>query len=152
MNYILDTNILLSLVRSNTVGINISKKFDLFNLDNQVYISIAARAEILSIAKKRGWGNNKIQKLEQLLKNFTLLNLNEAVVQKYVEIDAYSQGKDKIRVYPSKFSAKNMGKNDIWIAATAAVTSSTLLTTDKDFDHLDTIFIPVIRIIVEDYK
>jgi len=29
-----------------------------------------------------------------------------------------------------------MGKNDLWIAATAAVTGATLLTTDRDFDKL----------------
>ena len=29
-----------------------------------------------------------------------------------------------------------MGKNDVWIAATAAVTGATLLTTDRDFDRL----------------
>ena len=30
-----------------------------------------------------------------------------------------------------------MGKNDLWIAATAYVTGSKLITSDKDFDHLD---------------
>lgn len=90
--------------------------------------------------------------MTEFLESFVLLNLNESIVQKYVEIDAYSQGKDKNRIYPSNFSARNMGKNDLWIAATAAVTSSTLLTTDKDFDHLDTVFIPVIRIDVENYR
>ena len=30
-----------------------------------------------------------------------------------------------------------MGKNDLWIAATAQVSGATLLTTDMDFDHLD---------------
>lgn len=34
-------------------------------------------------------------------------------------------------------SARNMGKNDLWIAATAAMSEATLLTTDNDFDHLD---------------
>jgi tRNA(fMet)-specific endonuclease VapC len=29
-----------------------------------------------------------------------------------------------------------MGKNDLWIAATAHVYEATLLTTDNDFDHL----------------
>ncbi len=152
MNYILDTNILLSLVRNNDFGVYITDKFNLFNIDNKVYISIAVRAEILSMAKQRDWGKAKFQKLESLLKNFTLLNLNEAVVQKYVEIDAYSQGKDKNRPYPFGFSAQNMGKNDLWIAATAAVTSSILLTTDKDFDHLNTVFISVIKINVENYR
>lgn len=55
MNYILDTNILLSLVRNNDFGIYIADKFDIFNIDNKVYISIASRAEILSIARQREW-------------------------------------------------------------------------------------------------
>lgn len=29
-----------------------------------------------------------------------------------------------------------MGKNDLWIAATAHVLGAHVLTTDKDFDHL----------------
>jgi predicted nucleic acid-binding protein len=29
-----------------------------------------------------------------------------------------------------------MGKNDVWIADTARVTNTTLLTTDRDPDHL----------------
>lgn len=38
-------------------------------------------------------------------------------------------------------SARNMGKNDAWIAATAYAAQATLVTTDKDFDHLaDTFF------------
>jgi predicted nucleic acid-binding protein len=32
---------------------------------------------------------------------------------------------------------QNMGKNDVWIAATAIVTGLPLLTADKDFNHLD---------------
>ena len=34
-----------------------------------------------------------------------------------------------------------MGKNDLWIAATASVLDLTLLTTDKDFDHLKDVFL-----------
>jgi tRNA(fMet)-specific endonuclease VapC len=30
-----------------------------------------------------------------------------------------------------------MGRNDVWIAASAAVTGATLMTTDRDFDLLD---------------
>lgn len=32
--------------------------------------------------------------------------------------------------------ARNMGKNDLWIAACAKAAGATLLTTDKDFSHL----------------
>jgi len=38
-----------------------------------------------------------------------------------------------------------VGKNDLWIAATAQVTNSKLVTTDKDFDHLDGVFIDIIN-------
>jgi tRNA(fMet)-specific endonuclease VapC len=47
------------------------------------------------------------------------------IVDAYGDIDAWSRA-----------NGRKMGKNDIWIAATALVTSTTILTTDKDFDHL----------------
>ena len=34
-----------------------------------------------------------------------------------------------------------MGKNDLWIAATAAVTGAKLLSADNDFDHLNGTFL-----------
>ena len=57
------------------------------------------------------------------------------VISIYGEIDAFSQGKLKDR--PLGMTARNMGKNDLWIAATASVTKAKLLTMDKDFMHLD---------------
>lgn len=45
------------------------------------------------------------------------------LINAYVEIDGFSNG-------------RSMGKNDLWIAATAVVTDATLVTTDGDFDHL----------------
>ena len=41
-----------------------------------------------------------------------------------------------------------MGKNDLWIAATALVTDSTLLTADGDFNHLTGVFIPVKKLTI----
>lgn len=38
--------------------------------------------------------------------------------------------------HASREIGRPMGKNDVWIAATAKVTGATLLTTDRDFDHL----------------
>ena len=63
----------------------------------------------------------------------------EAIINKYAEIDAYSQGKHPTIELPT--SARNMGKNDLWIAATASVLDATLLTMDKDFDHLNEVFL-----------
>ena len=39
-----------------------------------------------------------------------------------------------------------MGKNDIWIAATASVMDAPLITTDGDYDHLDSVYLSVLRI------
>jgi len=36
-----------------------------------------------------------------------------------------------------------MGKNDIWIAATAYILEAELITTDRDFLHLDQVFFKV---------
>ncbi len=40
-------------------------------------------------------------------------------------------------------TARNMGKSDIWIAATAMLFNATLLTTDSDFLHLAPLFFKV---------
>ena len=60
---------------------------------------------------------------------------SQDIIKKYAEIDAFSQG--KLINNPLGMSARNMGKNDLWIAATASVANATLLTTDKDFEHLN---------------
>lgn len=52
----------------------------------------------------------------------------------------------------SSFSARNMGKNDIWIASTASALKVPLITTDKDFKHLDGKFIELILIDIAKYR
>lgn len=49
----------------------------------------------------------------------------KGILAAYVEIDDYSRRRGRV-----------MGKNDVWIAATAKVEQATILTTDRDFDHL----------------
>jgi len=49
-------------------------------------------------------------------------------VEAYAEIDYFSEKVVK--------PACQMGKNDMWIAATVASLNLWLLTTDADFDHL----------------
>jgi tRNA(fMet)-specific endonuclease VapC len=52
------------------------------------------------------------------------------VLDRYAQIDAHL-----------KKSGRTLGKNDVWIAATAAATGALLLTNDKDFDPLDSLFL-----------
>jgi predicted nucleic acid-binding protein len=39
-----------------------------------------------------------------------------------------------------------MGQNDLWVSATASAADAHLITTDRDFDHLDQKFIKLVRI------
>lgn len=52
--------------------------------------------------------------------------------------------KNPQRPLPIGMTARNMGKNDLWIAATAYEIGASLVTTDKDFNHLQDIFLPII--------
>ncbi|MGB0929876.1 MAG: hypothetical protein ACPGVB_03820 [Chitinophagales bacterium] len=74
--------------------------------------------EIYSLAKQRKWREKKLQKLATLINHLNLLPIaRQEIVVVYAEIDAYSQGKLEGTPLPTGMSARNMGKNDVWIAA-----------------------------------
>jgi len=64
-----------------------------------------------------------------------MLEVSRAFTRPYAQLDAYSQGKLLTLPRPPGLSARNMGKNDLWIAATALYFDVDLHTFDKDFDH-----------------
>jgi tRNA(fMet)-specific endonuclease VapC len=103
-----------------------------------------SKGEIYSLAVQRDWGGGKLTLLGELLRKLPVVDINnEQIIQRYAEIDAYSLSKDRKRPLPAGQTARVMGKNDLWIAATASVLKATLLTTDHDFDHLDGVFLTV---------
>jgi predicted nucleic acid-binding protein len=58
------------------------------------------------------------------------------VVAAYAEIVAFTE----IRCKP----ARPMTKNDLWIAAAARIAKASILTSDKDFDHLQPMGVQVV--------
>lgn len=64
----------------------------------------------------------------------------------YAEIDTYSKGKLAERPLPTGYTARKMGKNDLWIAATTHLTQANLITNDNDFDHLEGIYFSIIKL------
>jgi tRNA(fMet)-specific endonuclease VapC len=148
IRYILDTNIVLHYIRASDLYKRIEEEYQITNPNSTILISIVTKAELLSIGKQHNWSNpEKLKKLNKGIDNsFIVIDItnDNALLQAYSEIDAYSKGKLSGKSLNS--SARNMGKNDLWIAATAAVTNSTLITTDGDFDHLDGNFLNVIKI------
>lgn len=140
MKIFLDTNILLYMVRGKKTYF--VETFELDNPSNQVYTSIVSIGEMRALALQLNWGISKNEESERLFSVFLSLDINNnRILNRYAEIDTFSKG--KLIGRPLVGSARTMGKNDLWIAATASVLDATLITTDKDFNHLNSEFLRV---------
>ena len=141
MTYVWDTNILLLSVRDDSFIDRLNEQYEFFNPSNESLVSAVTVGEIRSIAYRNNWGEKRLQKLNQYLKMLRTVPVTDEdeFIRMYVEIDAYSQSHHSTLRLPT--SARKMGKNDLWIAATAAVYNATLISTDADFDHLDGLFL-----------
>ena len=145
MNYILDTNILLLYIRDNSTKEFIEQEFNPFGKGNNPIISVVTIGEIKSIATRNKWGIRRLKILDKIFTKLIITDINSGdVIDLYAEIDTYSQ--NKLDHKPLGLTARNMGKNDLWIAATAASIDGVLLTTDKDFEHLNNVYFTVQRI------
>ena len=135
MNYFLDTNLVLIYLRNNRLSRRIEQDLNLLSGEHNLIISVVSVGELKSIAKQNKWGKRKIENMLYTLSDFLIADVNTAdILERYAEIDAYSQG--KLQGKKGNFTSRNMGKNDLWIAATASVYDIVLLTTDNDFQHL----------------
>ncbi|MCA0232056.1 MAG: PIN domain-containing protein [Bacteroidetes bacterium] len=121
---IFDTNLVIRHIRLNKT------------LPTRAVIPIVVVGELEAFALKADWGYQKVKFLEHLLDNYPIADLNREITRIYAEVDAYSQDKLQNQRLPKGLSARNMGKNDLWIAAIAIYLDMELHTTDGDFDHL----------------
>jgi tRNA(fMet)-specific endonuclease VapC len=150
MDYLLDSNIILIYSRNDKVAREIEAKFKIFSGNNRIGISIVSRGEIEASILKVGLGEVRQKRIKDLMSQLTEFGIHfEEVVKKYAEIDAFSQG--KLKSSKNRFTSRNMGKNDLWIAATASFFGLTLVTTDKDFHHLRDEYLDVLYIPLEDF-
>ncbi|MGH9845169.1 MAG: type II toxin-antitoxin system VapC family toxin [Blastocatellia bacterium] len=135
--YLFDTNILVHLVRDDLTGQEIRAKFTPYTRDPKPLICVVTDGELRSLSLQFRWGSQKIDKMNFALDYFGRVPIEpKEVLETYAAIDAYSKAK-----------GIKMGKNDIWIAASAVITNARILTTDEDFDHLDPDFIAVDRLL-----
>jgi tRNA(fMet)-specific endonuclease VapC len=145
MYYLFDTNILLFYLRSNPVCQQIDLTYDPFGAANTAMLSAVSVGEIKSIAVQNDWGRAKWVRLRELMSLFVLLDIHSVdVSDAYAQIDAFSQ--NRLKTQPLGTTPRNMGKNDLWIAATAHVTDAILITADNDFDHLNKIYFDIVKI------
>lgn len=130
---ILDTNILVHLVRGKAAGRHLDRTYGLSSAAVRPLISVTTVGECLSLAKQFAWGSNKEKLLLDLLKQLVIVDINDRnVFDAYADID-----------FASRKGGHKMGKNDLWVAAVAVAANGWLLTTDKDFLPLDSVFLRV---------
>ena len=144
-NYLLDTNIIVTYARSIKLADQLEKTYNLFNDENYVAISVVTLGELNSLTRQYNYGLKRQTTINSLVELVYPIDINtQAIIDRYGEIDAYSQ--NKLNDRPLKITSRNMGKNDLWIAATASVYDLTLVTMDKDFNHLKDVFLDLILI------
>lgn len=137
---VLDTCAVLHLLRGNKAGIEIKEWLDTLNPQPRQIISVVTRAELLTFVKMNNWGEQRLKGLNLFLKGIPTIDINHAdnqLIDNYKLIDSYSKKKaEDVNGNIKEGSHITMGKNDIWISATAKTLSATLLTCDGDFDHI----------------
>jgi len=143
--FILDTNILMAYLKANNnLYTKVSNENRLNDEDAFIMISAITKGEIQSLAMQNKWGERKLETLNKLLNLLITVDVSgndQILMNAYAEIDSYSLQRHPAKRLPG--SAKPMGKNDMWIAATALAAKATLLTTDGKFMHLDKEFIDI---------
>jgi tRNA(fMet)-specific endonuclease VapC len=128
--YLLDTNILVRLIRQDSFGQYLNTTYSFLTTDPRPLISVVTDGEIRSLAHQWRWGRQKKEQMRFLVGFFRRAPIDDVVLETYALMDAYSET-----------IGKPMGKNDVWIAAAAFAYDAHLVTTDHDFTHLTPVFI-----------
>jgi predicted nucleic acid-binding protein len=123
---LLDTSIVVHLLRGKRTGEAIDKAYNLRGRPDRPLISVVTVGETLGFAKQNAWGAERVDLLRSLLGELVIVDINDReILERYAEL----QGE-------SRKNGWNLTDNDTWIAATASVTESILLTTDRDFERI----------------
>ena len=139
---VLDTNILVHLLRGQAAGQAIDRVYRIAERLPRAVISMVVKGELKAFAFKAAWGDAQHRRLDEMLAALPALDISSPrIIAAYAQLDAVSEGE-----------GRTMGKNDLWIAATTQVIEGVLLTTDADFDHLNPAHVRVERLDVDALK
>ncbi len=140
----LDTNLILGILKGNDWARKTFDKFQLDNVDALIQRSIVCQGEILTIAFRNKWQEQNLNRLSELLDQIPIISIDRReIAEAYSKIQSWSEGKliESPNKSPPPKPSRTMGQNDLWIAATAHLYNATLHSTDKDFLHLKDVWI-----------
>jgi predicted nucleic acid-binding protein len=150
-NIVIDTCVFIHIIRDTVTGKNCLNALEKYDEAANIIVSVVTKAELESFVTQNNWGKSKIEKLNKILEEITYIDISNAdqlLISSYTEVDAFSKRKTKDKSgILLKGSARKMGKNDLWIAATAYSLDVPLMTTDGDFDHLNETIIKVMKVV-----
>jgi tRNA(fMet)-specific endonuclease VapC len=148
---VIDTCVFIHIVKETSIGKNCLDELERYDAAANIVVSVVTKAELESFIAQNNWGKAKIEKLTKILAAITYIDINNAdqqLLDAYTEIDAFSKRKANDRHGNLLAgSAKKMGKNDLWIAATAYALDIPLMTTDSDYDHLHLTMMRVVKVV-----
>ncbi|MBB6143986.1 tRNA(fMet)-specific endonuclease VapC [Silvibacterium bohemicum] len=129
-SYVLDTSIILNLIRGRELGESIDRAFGLRAAYYRHLVSIVSHGELRVLARRHEWQESKLAALAIALGEVVTVNIdNSAMIEAYVRVEESCSS--------APGGEHNMGQNDMWIAATALHAGLPLITADKDFRFLD---------------
>lgn len=121
--YLLDTSIVLHLIRETQVGMAIATQFTLRESTFRPLICEVTLGELEAFALGLGWGPRKRAVFAELKRWLVTVDISDpSVLHAYAEISTLAK-----RNGWSILKAKN----DLWIAAATRASGATLLTTDR---------------------
>ncbi|HVJ93912.1 MAG TPA: type II toxin-antitoxin system VapC family toxin [Labilithrix sp.] len=132
-SFLLDTGVVLALMLGKDLGTRIDATYGLRASATRPAVCIVTYGELLAMAhaNKATLGPKAEADIHATMSELNVINIDDDdVLQAYAEIYTH------LRNHP-KGSRTNVGENDMWIAAAARASDSTLLTLDKDFDPLE---------------
>ena len=136
---LIDTNVLVHVLRNKATGRRIQENYDLTNRPERPLLCSIVEGELLAFAIQRNWAERRRRQLNVLLDELVRVPSSHlTIISAYAEIDA-----DAVR------HGRPRGQNDIWIAATTKAVDAILLTCDTDFDWMQARHIEVCHVPTE---
>lgn len=119
---VLDTNIFVYLITGNARG----QAFEPYLVGKIGLVSFQTVGELRYIARRRGWGDKKIEELNERLRQLVVVGATDEITDRWAEL-----------MYDQMVVGSEIQSSDGWIAATAFVFGCPVLTNDrKDFERI----------------
>lgn len=120
---LLDSNVLIPWARQDHLGQLLLATYALDQRMDRPLIPSTVEGEVLGLAKHRGWGKEKMERLDTIFSELVRVEAGLPEV-----IAAYAEIYDLDRS-----GGHNTGHNDMWIAAATKAVGGVLMTCDADF-------------------